>query len=69
MPVQLIRQATVWYSLLLLSLTEAIPPDSASNPNRIWDNSAASSYGDNYPIGNGRVGAMVGGARLQRPSK
>lgn len=60
--IQLIRRVIVLCSLLLLPQVGAVPPDSASNPNRIWDTSAASSYSDNYPIGNGRVGAMVGGS-------
>ncbi|KAH8799165.1 Six-hairpin glycosidase-like protein [Xylogone sp. PMI_703] len=49
-------------ALLLLGHVGAAPPNSASNPNRLWDISPASSYADNYPIGNGRVGAMVGGS-------
>ncbi|KAJ5123916.1 uncharacterized protein N7515_007741 [Penicillium bovifimosum] len=61
MSIRLFRTVTVWCSLLLPHVGAA-PPDSASNPNRIWDTSPASSYSDNYPIGNGRVGAMVGGS-------
>lgn len=46
----------------MFSPAEAARPDSAYNPNRLWDTSPAYSYADCYPIGNGRVGAMVGGS-------
>lgn len=36
-------------------------PNSASNPMRIWDDAPAALYNDSYPIGNGRLGAMVRG--------
>lgn len=57
----MIRSVTILCSLLLPQIG-AVPPNSPSNPNRIWETSAASSYSDSYPIGNGHVGAMVGGS-------
>jgi alpha-L-fucosidase 2 len=36
-------------------------PDSGSNPNRIWAGTVAADWSDSFLIGNGRVGAVIGG--------
>lgn len=36
-------------------------PNSASNANRIWASSPAADWSDSFVIGNGRVGAVIGG--------
>jgi alpha-L-fucosidase 2 len=41
---------------------DALPrPDSALHPMRIWQTSPAATWSDSFLIGNGRVGAVVGG--------
>ena len=64
------RVATTHQSVILLSLSYlltlstslSIPkPNSSSNPNRIWASTPAVNWNDSVLIGNGRIGAVVGG--------
>jgi len=53
-------------SYLILSVQCAIinPPNSASNPSRLWQTSAGVQWNDCFLIGNGRLGASIpGGAK------
>ena len=53
--------------LALLSVSQASSlarPDSATHPLRIWSSLPAVYYNDSYMIGNGRLGAAIGGGAL-----
>lgn len=41
---------------------DATPPNSASNPMRIWQTSAGTTYSDSFLIGNGRLGFSLPGS-------
>ena len=56
-----------WWAIVLFLLSSksncsSIPkPKSASVPSRIWDSSPAALWNDSFVIGNGRLGAVIGG--------
>ncbi|KAF2096776.1 hypothetical protein NA57DRAFT_67384 [Rhizodiscina lignyota] len=54
--------ALLFLSLVSLVVSQSVEaPNSASIPSRIWSNSAAVFWNDSHLIGNGRLGAAIGG--------
>ncbi|KAK6525234.1 hypothetical protein TWF694_005380 [Orbilia ellipsospora] len=56
-----LRVATLGVGLLQGVRAQFGPPNSASNPLRIWTSAAATYFNDSYVIGNGRLGATIPG--------
>lgn len=47
---------------LLASIVDAAGSASSRNPMRLWDTAPAVYWNDSYLVGNGRLGAAIGGA-------
>lgn len=55
----------VWLAAIYITAvaSQSLPkPSSASFPSRIWQSSPATNWNDSFLIGNGRLGAVVGGS-------
>lgn len=51
------------FALLAVASAQSLPrPNSASIPSRLWESSPAVNWNDSFLIGNGRIGAVVGGS-------